>query len=72
MEHSELATLGVELEQKLDGMDKNKEIVFVCRSGKRSSDATKIAMSKGFQKVYNLEGGMLRWNELKFPVERNS
>lgn len=71
IKNSELATLGSELEQKLDGMDKNREIIFVCRSGKRSADATKLAVNKGFHKVYNLEGGMLHWNELKFPVERD-
>lgn len=69
--NAELATLGPLLDHKLNDEKKNKEIVFVCRSGKRSAEAVKIALNKGFEKVYNLEGGMLRWNELQFPFERD-
>ncbi len=68
---SELATLGHELDQKLNEENRNSDFVFVCRSGKRSAEATKLAITKGFEKVYNLEGGMLRWNELRFPFERD-
>lgn len=66
-----LSTLGPELDQKLNQEDREREIVFVCRSGRRSAEATKLALIKGFQKVYNLEGGMLRWNELRFPIEKD-
>ena len=69
--HSENASLGRELDEKLHNEDRQKEIVFVCRSGKRSAEATKLALSKGFEKVYNLAGGMLNWNELKLPIERD-
>lgn len=69
--NAELATLGPMLDSKLDHADKNGEVVFVCRSGKRSAEAAKLALTKGFEKVYNLEGGMLRWNELNFPFERD-
>ena len=69
--NAELATLGPQLDTKLEGENKNIEIVFVCRSGKRSGEAAKSALNKGFAKVYNLQGGMLRWNELRFPSERD-
>ena len=68
---ADLATLGPQLDKKLDGEDRQEELVFVCRSGKRSAEATKMAMHKGFEKVYSLQGGMLRWNELRFPFERD-
>lgn len=68
--NSELVTLGPTLDRKLNDLDRNKEIVFVCRSGKRSGEAARLALTKGFEKVYSLHGGMLRWNELRFPVER--
>jgi sulfur dioxygenase len=67
----ELATLGPQLDKKLDGEDRKNEVVFVCRSGKRSGEATKMALNKGFEKVYSLQGGMLRWHELHFPFERD-
>ncbi len=71
IQNAELSTLGPKLDKRLDGEDKNNEVVFVCRSGKRSGEATRMALNKGFEKVYNLQGGMLRWNELHFPIERD-
>jgi glyoxylase-like metal-dependent hydrolase (beta-lactamase superfamily II)/rhodanese-related sulfurtransferase len=69
--NAELAPLGPVLDKKLDHENHNEEIVFVCRSGKRSAEATKLALKKGFENVYNLQGGMLRWKELNFPSERD-
>lgn len=66
-----LSPLGPELDIKLDNEMKDKEVVFVCRSGKRSAEATRVAISKGFEKVYSLDGGMVRWNELRFPIEKD-
>jgi sulfur dioxygenase len=69
--NAELATLGPVLDERLHHHERSEEIVFVCRSGKRSAEATKLALHKGFEKVYNLQGGMLRWNELRFAFERD-
>lgn len=69
--NSYLATLGPHLDKMLDGESKQEELVFVCRSGKRSAEATKMAILKGFEKVYSLQGGMLKWDELRFPFERD-
>lgn len=69
--NAELATLGPELDEALNHRSKEQEIVFVCRSGKRSAEAVKLASAKGYDKVYSLQGGMLRWNELSFPTERD-
>lgn len=40
---------------------RTEKIVLICRSGKRSLYAAKILQEKGFQDVFNLEGGMLDW-----------
>ena len=40
---------------------RSKKILLVCRSGIRSLYAAEILQEKGFQEVYNLEGGMLEW-----------
>lgn len=42
---------------------KNTEIIVVCRSGRRSTLASKELSKWGFTKVYNLAGGMLSWKE---------
>lgn len=69
--NSHLSTLGTQLDEELNQTDKSMEIIFVCRSGKRSAEATQLAINKGFQNVSNLQGGMIRWNELQFPIERD-
>lgn len=65
-----LAPLGPRLDQILSEIDTEKELVFVCRSGRRSAEAVRVALHKGFEKVFNLQGGMLNWNELKLPTQR--
>ncbi|MFK8038678.1 MAG: rhodanese-like domain-containing protein [Crocinitomicaceae bacterium] len=46
---------------KIDEFDKAKTYVMVCRSGGRSGQACMQMMGLGFEKVYNLEGGMMSW-----------
>ncbi len=48
---------------------KDETVVFVCRSGGRSARATAFALDSGYQHVYNMKGGMIRWNELGFETE---
>jgi rhodanese-related sulfurtransferase len=50
------------LPEKLDTLPKDKTIVFICRSGGRSAQATHHAKNNGFTEVYNMRGGMLDWN----------
>lgn len=58
------------LPDQLDTLPKDKTVVFVCRSGNRSAKAAAFAKMNGFEEVYNMQGGMLLWNELQLPVER--
>lgn len=61
------------LPQRIGELDKNDTIVFVCKSGGRSAQATAFAKQNGFNSVYNMAGGMLAWNENNFEVsERNA
>jgi adenylyltransferase/sulfurtransferase len=52
---------------KLAGMigtlDASREVVVMCRSGKRSADAVRRLQAAGFRRVYNLAGGILRWSD---------
>lgn len=59
-----------DFKNKLDSLNKNSNYLFVCRSGGRSSRATRIAQSLGFTHIYNLKGGMLAWDKGHLPVER--
>ncbi len=49
---------------------RDREIVAVCRAGVRSATAAAILTGLGFERVSNLEGGMLDWREAGLPVER--
>jgi glyoxylase-like metal-dependent hydrolase (beta-lactamase superfamily II)/rhodanese-related sulfurtransferase len=66
---SKLVTLGPDLERFFKETPKTREIVFVCRSGGRSGQATMMSLRAGFEKVANLQGGMLRWHELGLKTE---
>lgn len=67
---SHLIIPGERLKPFLEGYSRTEEIVFVCRSGSRSAEAAQLGIDLGFEKVSCLEGGMLRWNEMKFPVQK--
>jgi len=46
---------------KVAGLDKNKPVYVYCKSGNRSGKAAKILMEMGFEKVYDLQGGITSW-----------
>lgn len=62
---AQLIPLGL-LQAHFDQLDKNAEIILVCRSGNRSGTAAATLAERGFKDVYNLVGGMLSWEG---PVE---
>jgi rhodanese-related sulfurtransferase len=52
-------------------LDRNKSVFIYCRSGKRSSKSIPTFKAAGFAKIYNLNGGIKRWQSLKLPLETN-
>ncbi|HMQ68907.1 MAG TPA: DUF6132 family protein [Ignavibacteria bacterium] len=55
-----------ELEDEIDKLDRSKNYIIYCHSGNRSAKVCKIMSVKGFTNVYNLSGGIMKWNgELK-------
>ena len=51
--------------QEVDKLDKNKSYYVYCRSGNRSYHAGNYMLKIGFEKVYNLEPGIIGWNGKK-------
>lgn len=49
------------LVQKAQSLNKAKEIVVICQSGMRSSNACKQLKKMGFENVTNVRGGMSAW-----------
>ena len=58
-----------ELENRLAELEpwKARTIVVYCRSGNRSGRAAALLREHGFSAL-NMEGGILRWNKLEYPV----
>lgn len=52
---------GAEFLEAIDALDKSKSYYIYCRSGNRSGQACSIMNSRGFERTYNLVGGMLEW-----------
>ncbi len=49
---------------------KKKNIILGCRSGSRSGRACSILKKHGFEKVYNLQGGVLAWEKDNLPMTK--
>lgn len=56
---------------RLNEIPKDKEVVFICRSGARSGQVCMFLGQHGYDKVINLRGGMIGWvrsgNEAVLP-----
>lgn len=50
-----------DLPGRLNELDKNAEIVVMCRSGGRSAKACELLQNNGFDQVSNLKGGVNEW-----------
>jgi rhodanese-related sulfurtransferase len=56
--------------EKIKSLPKEKEIYVYCTSGVRSMMAAKILQRDGFDRVYNLRGGIIEWQTNRFPIDR--
>ena len=52
------------LPQRLGELPKDAEIVVYCRTGGRSANAVQFLRQRGYEKVYNLTGGINHWAEV--------
>ncbi len=46
------------------------EILLICRSGGRSRQVGEYLAQQGFEKIYNVSGGTLRWHEENLPMQQ--
>ena len=49
-------------------LDKSRIYLVYCASGVRSGGAMKKMRNLGFEKIYNMKGGMFGWRAAKRPV----
>ncbi|MDH5490812.1 MAG: rhodanese-like domain-containing protein [Myxococcales bacterium] len=53
-------------------VDRAQPIALICRSGGRSGAAARRLVAMGFERVYNVSGGMMGWNRAGLPVSHDA
>lgn len=59
-----------DFKEQLAKLSKIKTYLVYCKSGARSGRATKIMEKMGFSKIYNLNGGIIKWEKENLPLVR--
>lgn len=67
IEGAKLAPLG-SVEKGVADIPRDREIVLVCRSGRRSGKAQELLAARGYTNLRNMEGGMLAWEKNAYPI----
>ena len=62
---------GDDFEQKVGELDKLKPIYVYCLSGGRSSSASKKLAEMGFKEIYEMYGGIVKWNAFGLAMKSN-
>jgi molybdopterin/thiamine biosynthesis adenylyltransferase/rhodanese-related sulfurtransferase len=60
IEGAKLIPLG-ELPERIDELERDREIAAHCKTGKRSAQAVQLLRRAGFTKVFNVAGGIAAW-----------
>ena len=61
-----------EFSRRISFIDKKKPVYIYCLAGGRSAAAAKIMRDKGFEKVFELTGGINAWKAADKPLEGKS
>ncbi|MGB7414550.1 MAG: rhodanese-like domain-containing protein [Thermosynechococcaceae cyanobacterium] len=54
----------------LQEVPKDQPVVIACMSGHRSAPVAQWLVKQGYQKVYNLQGGLMTWQMAHYPIKR--
>jgi rhodanese-related sulfurtransferase len=58
-----------DFKENVEKLDRNGTYLVYCRGGVRSARAMKLMKEWGFKQVYNLAGGLIRWQAEKLSLE---
>lgn len=50
-----------DIPSRLDEIPRNTEVIFICRSGRRSEHVCNFLSHQGINNIVNMSGGMLQW-----------
>ena len=57
--------------QEIEKLDKSKPVIVYCKSGNRSGKCAKKMEEAGFSKIYDLEGGITKWEFEGYEIRVN-
>jgi len=60
-----------DFDSKIANLDKTVEYAVYCHSGRRSGIAADKMAKAGFEKISNLEGGIIAWQNANYPLVTN-
>ncbi|MFH1327258.1 MAG: rhodanese-like domain-containing protein, partial [Candidatus Bathyarchaeota archaeon] len=58
------------LENRISEVSREKPIAVICGAGHRSGLAASILLRSGFEKVFNVWGGMSAWKACNYPMTK--
>ena len=58
---------GADFAGEIAKLDTNKPVIIYCQSGGRSAKAADKMLGLGFNNLYEMEGGMMKWRAAGFP-----
>jgi phage shock protein E len=59
----------IDFKEQVETMNKDGVYLVYCRGGVRSARAMNLMKESGFKTVYNLGGGLMKWQAEKLPLE---
>ena len=54
--------------RRIDEIPKNRPVIIYCAVGSRSAQVFNFLARKGYQEVYNLDGGIYAWAQRGLPI----
>lgn len=58
-----------EVAQRVSEIDRTRTVIVHCATGQRSAAVTEALRQAGFDRVYNMAGGIVAWMNEQYPIE---
>ncbi len=58
------------LATRLADIPHDRDVLLICRSGNRSGTAQRQLLQRGYERVFNVSGGMNAWASAGLPIAR--
>ena len=59
-------------DEDIKNLDKTKPVILYCKSGGRSAKCAEKMVEAGFVKIYDLEGGISKWEHKGYEIKTKS